>query len=430
VALLRRAHEISEKSRGPHHREGARLLEQLGNLHRDQGRHETAIDFYRLALEIEARSTAVNPEIVIYRTQNLIRQYRRLKRFDEAVEAYRDVIAMTRAHKGERHPDVALSLSGLGTALRERGDAAAAEPALREALEIAEVAWGPDHVFTQGTRRDLIRLFDDRGVAHGLGEDGPYAGNPAYPRLSEQDRRFLQEIDRLQREDDLPGAIEQAERWLETARSAQGEQALLVTAPARQLAMMLERRGLMDEALEKREKVVEILSLHVAEHNAAYLGALHATGDLLARLGRPEEAIGYYESELSIREARGESDPEVARLLLRMGATLRQVEHGLGEAYFHRAAQTWERIAGPDAPERSMALVMLAQSYVARENLGGAEALLTELLARFESDERPNPASIIGVLQTLRSIYRKTGQLEEAAAVDERLAALQNQLHH
>jgi len=329
-----------------------------------------------------------------------------------------------------RWPSTSLGLSGLGSALRDSGDPAAAEPVFREALEIAEVAWGPDHLFTQGTRRDLIRLLDDRGVAHGLGEDAPYTGNPAYPRLSEQDRRFMEEIERLRRVDDLPGAIEQAGRWLETVRSARGEQALQVTAPLRQLAPMLERRGLMDEALETREKMIEILSLHVAEDNSAYLGALHEAGDLLARLGRPEEAIGYYESELSVREARGESDPAVARLLLRMGATLRQVESGLGEAYFHRAAETWERIAGPDAPERSIALMMLAQSYVAREDLGAAEALLTELLARFESDTPSNPASILGVLQPLRLIYRQTGRLDEAAAINEKLTALQKQLHH
>jgi tetratricopeptide (TPR) repeat protein len=306
----------------------------------------------------------------------------------------------------------------------------AAEPVFREALEIAEVAWGPDHPFTEGTRRDLMRLLDDRGVAHGLGEDAPYTGNPAYPRLSEQDRRFMEEIDRLKREDDLPGAIAQGERWLATVRSAQGEQALRLTAPLRHLAPMLERRGLMGEALETRVKMIEVLSLHVAEGNSAYQGALHEAGDLLARLGRPEEAIGYYESELSLREAQGESNPAVARLLLRMGATLDQVEHGLGEAYFHRAAEAWERIAGPDAPERSMALMMLAQSYVAQENLGAAEVLLTELLARFESDTPSNPASTIGVLQTLRLIYRKTGRLEAAAAANERLTALQKQLHH
>jgi tetratricopeptide (TPR) repeat protein len=429
-ALLRRALAVSESSRGPHHREVGRLLDLLGNIHRDQGRHETAIDLYGRALEIEARRADVNRDIVIYRTQNVTREYRRLKRFEEAVEAYRDLIAMTRAHKGARHPDVALGLSGLGSALRESGDPTAAEPVFREALEIAEVAWGPDHPFTEGTRRDLMRLLDDRGVAHGLGEDAPYTGNPAYPRLSEQDRRFMEEIDRLKREDDLPGAIAQGERWLATVRSAQGEQALRLTAPLRHLAPMLERRGLMGEALETRVKMIEVLSLHVAEGNSAYQGALHEAGDLLARLGRPEEAIGYYESELSLREAQGESNPAVARLLLRMGATLDQVEHGLGEAYFHRAAEAWERIAGPDAPERSMALMMLAQSYVAQENLGAAEVLLTELLARFESDTPSNPASTIGVLQTLRLIYRKTGRLEAAAAANERLTALQKQLHH
>jgi tetratricopeptide (TPR) repeat protein len=424
-ALLRRALEISEAARGPGHREVGRLLDELGNLQREQGRHETAIEFYRRALEVETGRAEVNPDIVIYRTHNLIRQYRRLQRNEEAVEAYREVIERIRAHKGPGHPDVAGSLYGLAIALRDSGDATAAEQVLREALEISEVAWGPDHLVTRNTRRELIRLLDARDVAHGLGEASPLTRNPAYPRLSEADRRFQDEIGRLQREDDLPGAIEQAEHWLESVRSAHGEHALRAAGPLNRLANLLERRGLMDAALEKRKEFVEILSLHVTEDNSAYLSGLHETADLLARLGRPREAMDYYESELSIREARGESDPQVARLLVRMGATLRQVDDGLGEAFLHRAAETWERIAGPDAPERSIALMMLSQAYVARGDLAAAETLLTELLARFEADERPNPASIIGVLQTLRLVYRKTGRLEEADAVGKRMDSLQ-----
>jgi tetratricopeptide (TPR) repeat protein len=427
-ALLRRALEISEQARGARHREVGRLLDQLGNLHRDQRQYETAIDYYRRALEVESGRADANPDIVIHRMHSLIRLYRRLQRHDEAIAAYHEVIESVRTHKGGRHPDVTGSLYGLAMVLRESGNLAAAEPVLREALEISEVAWGPDHVVTNNTRRELLRLLDARGVDHGLGEDAPLVPNRAYPRLKETDRRFMQAIDRLRLEDDLPAAIEQAERWLESVRSADGDESLRAAAPIRRLAKLLERRGRMDEALRYTREAVEILSRHVPEGNSAYLSALHQQADLLARLGRPEEAIEVYEAELSIREGRGESDPQVARLLVRIGATQRRVDAGLGAEYFHRAAETWERIAGPDAPERRIALMMLAHAYVARGDLGAAESLLDDLLDRFDADERPNPASILGVLQTLRTVYRQTGRLEEAEAVAERMSSLRESL--
>jgi tetratricopeptide (TPR) repeat protein len=425
---LLRAVEVSELARGPHHREVGRLLARLGDLHRLQGRHDAALDDYRRAIGVETRRADPDADIVIHRTHRLIQQLNRLQRYDEAIEGYRDVIERLRDHKGARHPDVAGSLHGLATTLRANGNPAAAEPVLREALEISEDAWGRQHRVTQNVRNQLIRLLDDRDEVHYLGEQDPVSLAPAYPRRTEEDRRVWDDVERLQREDDLPAAIELARHRLEALGATHGERALEVLDPLQRLAVLLERRGLREEALERRREALEVLTAHVADDDPRVLSVLHGLADLLVRLGRHDEAMSHYGAELAVRESRGESNPQLARLLIRMGVAARPEDPALGEEYFHRAAETWEEIAGPDAPERIVALTMLAHTWVARGDAGAAEPLLTELLAGFEAEERPNPASIIGVLQQLRQLYRATGRRDEADTVGSRIAELQKQL--
>jgi len=55
------------------------------------------------------------------------------------------------------------SLNNTGLALEEKGQLAAAEPAFREALALAEKALGPDHPDTAGTLNNLARLLETEG---------------------------------------------------------------------------------------------------------------------------------------------------------------------------------------------------------------------------------------------------------------------------
>jgi tetratricopeptide (TPR) repeat protein len=83
---------------------------------------------------------------------------------DEAAQAtYRDALAIRRARHGERHPDVAESLHGLGMSLRRSGDYAGAEPLVSQALTLRRQLLPAGHAAIAYTLSDLAQIRNDLG---------------------------------------------------------------------------------------------------------------------------------------------------------------------------------------------------------------------------------------------------------------------------
>jgi tetratricopeptide (TPR) repeat protein/tRNA A-37 threonylcarbamoyl transferase component Bud32 len=99
-------------------------------------------------------------------------QARKAKKFDEAVGLHQKVLERARRKVGNRHPITALLLGSLAGVLREKGDLAAAETAIREALDIGRhspLRWHPqmieglnqlaDHLFARGDVQEAEKLY-------------------------------------------------------------------------------------------------------------------------------------------------------------------------------------------------------------------------------------------------------------------------------
>ena len=97
---------------------------------------------------------------------------RKAKKLDEALALHQKVLEMARRKVGDRHPITGLLLGSLAGLLREKGDVAAAETAIREALDIGRhspLRWHPqmieglkglgDHVFARGDLQEAEELY-------------------------------------------------------------------------------------------------------------------------------------------------------------------------------------------------------------------------------------------------------------------------------
>lgn len=73
---------------------------------------------------------------------------------------------------GNRHPDVANSLTNLAALLRDRGNYAAAEPLYREAISILEEMLPPGYPMTANSKAGLglvlVRSIKDPALSEGL----------------------------------------------------------------------------------------------------------------------------------------------------------------------------------------------------------------------------------------------------------------------
>lgn len=115
---------------------------------------------WRDAAKHYARSAALNPTYdTLYKAGFLLWQ---AGEYQKAIRAGEDLIDVSRAEFGANHNKTAVALSVLAVNLRYAGLYDAAEPLLREALEIFEAALGPDHPHTKQVRGNLEIFLADR----------------------------------------------------------------------------------------------------------------------------------------------------------------------------------------------------------------------------------------------------------------------------
>jgi tetratricopeptide (TPR) repeat protein len=166
-AMFREVLRIRRERLGPDHRDVAFTLIALAAVL--FGRDGTSVEGLALvARGFEILQKQAGPES----TGNAIIMYlkaeraRIAKNFDEALELHQKVLAVARRKVGDRHPITALLLGSLAGLLREKGDLAAAEKAIREALDIGRhspLRWHPQMI--EGLKQFADALFD-RGDLH------------------------------------------------------------------------------------------------------------------------------------------------------------------------------------------------------------------------------------------------------------------------
>ena len=116
------------------HPDIARTLGELGVVSYTRGRYHQAEDYTRRSIAMRHRLGA---EEDVLKPLNTLASILMLRgQLDEAEATYADVLARRRARFGDRHPNVARSLRNLATAHYVAGRFDAAEPLLREALDI------------------------------------------------------------------------------------------------------------------------------------------------------------------------------------------------------------------------------------------------------------------------------------------------------
>jgi serine/threonine protein kinase/tetratricopeptide (TPR) repeat protein len=163
----------------------ARSLYSLGSLRRLQGElaaAETLLDeALALARAPRAAGTAADPFAATPILEELGAVAWKKGDYAKGEASYREALALRR-EKAVDAPRTAATLGRLGTLLSERGDLEAAEPLLRESLELLERHLGPDHGDLAPSLNNLALLLQNRS---------DYAGaEPLYRRALAIDKHI------------------------------------------------------------------------------------------------------------------------------------------------------------------------------------------------------------------------------------------------
>jgi tetratricopeptide (TPR) repeat protein len=127
---------IREKAFGPDHPDVATSLNDLANLHLDQGRHADAEPLYKRSLAILEKTLGPDHPHIATSLDNLALVYTDEGRYADAESLYKQLLPIQEHALGPSHPRVARSLNDLAWLYVKEGRYADALPLVRTAAQM------------------------------------------------------------------------------------------------------------------------------------------------------------------------------------------------------------------------------------------------------------------------------------------------------
>lgn len=284
-----------------------------------QGRHEDADLLYRqAAAKAELVAGPASSAALTYKG-NLSVWLLGRGGTEEAIGLQQEVVEGRRAVFGENHPDVALSLNSLGSALRQAGQYKEAEARFREALKVREAIYDPEHPYIGHSLNSIAATLRNLGDRTGA---EPYYRRaldiyrkrlgPAHPRLA----TMLQNLASLRHDlGDLDEAAALFEEALAMQASLTGGDDLNTSTILSNVANLQIERGQMEEAEASARKALNIRERLQGPQSPQVGLSKGNLASILIKRGRHDEAEPLLEEALAIyRAAFGERHPNVAAI--------------------------------------------------------------------------------------------------------------------
>jgi tetratricopeptide (TPR) repeat protein/predicted Ser/Thr protein kinase len=327
----------------------ARLLDAIGLLRKEEGKHAEAVEQHRAALALaERRLGPVHPLVGVI-LGHLANALREADRIDESMATYRRALEVQEHARGADHPDLAEVLAGLAVTRTRVGAYDEALALNRRALEIRERAFGPMHNKVALSLNNLALVMR-------------WQGRPA-------------------------DALPLLERSLVILSASAGADSPEVAAVHNNLGFTQVALGRHAEAQASYERALKIRERALGEDHPTVAVTLSNLGNLALVTHHPEVALADYRRALAIDEKTGNvpttraySLVGIGQALLALGRAdeaLRPLEEGhqirqqgvpplkLAEAEQHLARALWQ--TGRD---RTRALT-LARSALGRCQAAG-----------------------------------------------------------
>ena len=285
--------------------------------------------------------------------QNIVALVKQRK-YAEAAEAYRPVLAIRKEVRGERHPSYATSLNTLASVLQLQGDYAAATSLYERAPAIHKA----------GTRRAPSRLRHEpehpgrvapsagrlrrRATSVRAGAGDPQGGAGRAPPTE----HFATTLDNLAAllysQGDYAGARPLFERALAIRKDVLGERHPEYATSLDNLAALLYSQGDYPAARALYERVLAIYKEAFGERHPDCALSLNNLAFLLQSQGDYAAARPLYERALAIRkEVLGERHPDYAASLNNLAESLQsQGDYAAARPLFERALAILKEVLG------------------------------------------------------------------------------------
>jgi eukaryotic-like serine/threonine-protein kinase len=398
-------------------------LFELSDPSKSRGNQVTA----RELLDIGARrvSTGLDdqPETRATLLGTIGRVYGSLGLYNDAISLQKEALESRRNLFGEKHPEVALAMAGLGDALREQGQFAEAEKNLEAALSMQRDTLGPRAVDLAPTLMSLGHLSEQRGALD------------AAERFYEQALDIYRQHQMLQRSEagsvfnDLAGLALQRGQYdraaqlyktaLDIDRTALGQDHPQVAMHIQNLALTLHRQGRLAEAAPLYVESLQLLQRVLGERHPHTLDALANYGNFLRRNGELARAETVLRDVLERnRAARGPRHVYVGHDHVNLGHVLLDANRAPAAEQEYRAALEIYRESLPDQHSFvAAALSGLGRAELQQGQAKAAEETLRKAVAMGSATLPQDSTPLVLAKTALGSAVLEQSRPAEAAAL-------------
>jgi len=290
--LFRNALVLRQRLLGSGHSDVAATLNRLGQAIQEQGRYEEAAEYYERVRLLEP--TLAPNEQVIESRNGLAVVSIRTGDLKTAEELLREALEMRKRLHGEKHPEVAVSMTNLGAVLGMQGKYTEAEPYLKGALDLYRELLEPDHPTLAKSLNNMAKLLQrqgELGPAEGLLREAieierkrPGPDHPMVAQLAHNMSELLQD------EGNLREAEVFARESLEARRKFPGGEQADIGSSLSRLADVLVSMSRFGEAEPLLRESVRTLEAALPRDHWRVANAQSLLGACLAARGHFEAA--------------------------------------------------------------------------------------------------------------------------------------------
>ncbi|WNG20950.1 tetratricopeptide repeat protein [Cystobacter fuscus] len=304
----------------------------------------------------------------------------------EALENFRQVVALRQKVYSAEHPEVAAAYNNLGAALIKDGRLAEAREALSHAQALYAKTLGPHHLETGNALHNLgilaQRVADDQAAVDYLQralearEGGTQRGTldvaMTWGTLGVSQCHLR----------DYARCLSSYERALEIRRGILGPEHTDVSSSLADVAIALQAQGRWGEALEHYQRALRIAE--AAEEHEPYqlISPLSGLGEVLLAQGKRAESLSYLQRALALAEKNEVDDAWALSTVVEKLADwyLKGGQHRQALPYYQRALALEEKRVPARHPDLFGPLVGLAECQLALHAPAQARAALERAL--------------------------------------------------
>ncbi|MBQ0922675.1 FxSxx-COOH system tetratricopeptide repeat protein [Saccharopolyspora endophytica] len=365
-----------------------KLLFWLGGYSLTRAELTPARDFYERALTIEERIYGPTHPDIASTLSNLGTVHRELGELRTALQLQQRALTIEEQAYGPDHPNIASTLSNLGTVHQLLGDTVTARDLYERALTIEEQAYGPDHPGIASTLSNL-------GLVH-------------------------------QQLGDLTTALELQQRALTIKEQAYGPDHPQVATTLTNLGLVHQQLGDLTTALELQQRALTIKEQIYGPDHPQVATTLDNLGTVRQQLGELGTALELQQRALTIKEqAYGPDHPEAGAILSNLGTVHRELGELTTALQLQQRALTIQKQAyGPDHPDIANTLINLGIVHQQLGELTTALQLQQRALTIQKQAYGPDHPDIANTLINLGLAHQQLGELTTARDRLERALAI------